>query len=59
VVVLWALALAGAAVAGNGGIAPVAPASPNAEGIKQSYLWVAIFTGAGLNYVLHAFGVQF
>jgi cytochrome c oxidase subunit 2 len=46
VVVLWALALSGAAVAGNGGFAPVAPASPNAEGIKQSYLWVAIFTGA-------------
>jgi cytochrome c oxidase subunit 2 len=46
VVVLWALALSGAAVAGNGGIGPVAPASPNAEGIKESYLWVAIFTGA-------------
>jgi cytochrome c oxidase subunit II len=46
VVVLWALALSGAAVAGNGGFAPVEPASPNAEGIKQSYLWVAIFTGA-------------
>ncbi len=25
---------------------PVEPASPNAEGIKESYLWVAIFTGA-------------
>jgi cytochrome c oxidase subunit 2 len=46
VVVLWALALSGAAVAGNGGFAPVEPASPNAEGIKESYLWVAIFTGA-------------
>ncbi len=45
-VVLWALALSGAAFAGNGGIAPVEPASPNAEGIKESYLWVAIFTGA-------------
>ena len=45
-VVLWALALSGAAVAGNGGIAPVEPASPNAEGIKESYLWIAIFTGA-------------
>ena len=45
-VVLWALALSGAAVAGNGGFAPVDPASPNAEGIKQSYLWIAIFTGA-------------
>ena len=45
-VVFWALALSGAAVAGNGGFAPVEPASPNAEGIRQSYLWVAIFTGA-------------
>ena len=45
-VVFWALALSGAAVAGNGGFAPVEPASPNAEGIKQSYFWVAIFTGA-------------
>ena len=39
-VVFWALALSGAAVAGNGGFAPVEPASPNAEGIRQSYLWV-------------------
>lgn len=45
-VVFWALALSGAAFAGNGGFAPVEPASPNAEGIRQSYLWVAIFTGA-------------
>ena len=45
-VVFWALALSGAAVAGNGGFAPVEPASPNAEDIRQSYLWVAIFTGA-------------
>ncbi len=41
-----ALALSSAALAGNGGIAPVEPASPNAEGITQSYLWVSIFTGA-------------
>ena len=45
-VVLWALALSGAAFAGNGGVAPVEPASPNAEGINDSYFWVAIFTGA-------------
>ena len=38
--------LAGTALAGNGGFAPVEPASPNAEGIKESYLWVSIFTGA-------------
>jgi cytochrome c oxidase subunit II len=45
VVVLLALALSGAALAGNGGVAPVEPASPNAERINDSYLWVAIFTG--------------
>ena len=41
-----ALVLAGAALAGNGGIAPVEPKSPNASGINESYLWVSIFTGA-------------
>jgi cytochrome c oxidase subunit 2 len=41
-----ALALAGAAAAGNGGVAPVEPYSPNAERINDSYLWVSIFTGA-------------
>ncbi len=41
-----ALVLAGTALAGNGGFAPVEPQSPNAEGIAQSYYWVAIFTGA-------------
>jgi cytochrome c oxidase subunit 2 len=44
--VLCALALSGAALAGNGGIAPVEPASPNAERINDSYAWVSIFTGA-------------
>jgi cytochrome c oxidase subunit 2 len=46
VALLCALALSGAALAGNGGIAPVEPASPNAERINDSYFWVAIFTGA-------------
>ena len=46
VVSLCALALSGVAVAGNGGVAPVEPASPNAELINDSYFWVAIFTGA-------------
>ena len=48
VVVLCALALAlsGAAFAGEPGFAPVEPASPNAERINDSYYWVAIFTGA-------------
>jgi cytochrome c oxidase subunit 2 len=46
VVVLCALALAGAAFADNGGLTPVEPASPNAERINESYAWVSIFTGA-------------
>jgi cytochrome c oxidase subunit II len=46
VAALLALTLSGAAVAGNGGLAPVEPASPNAERINDSYYWVAIFTGA-------------
>ena len=44
--VLCALALSGVALAGNGGVAPVEPASPNAELINDSYFWVSIFTGA-------------
>lgn len=35
-----ALATAGAALAGNGGIAPVEPRSPNAEGIRESYFLI-------------------
>ena len=46
VVVLCALALSGAAFAGEPGFTPVEPASPNAERINDSYFWVAIFTGA-------------
>ena len=46
VVSLCALALSGVAFAGNGGLAPVEPASPNAELINDSYFWVSIFTGA-------------
>ena len=41
-----ALALSAVALAGNGGVAPVEPASPNAQLINDSYYWVAIFTGA-------------
>src|SRR5918992_3286601 len=44
--VLVALLPAGAALAGNGGFAPVEPQSPNAEAITDSFAWVAIFTGA-------------
>ena len=43
---LCGLALSGTALAENGGFTPVSPESPNAEGIKESYLWVSIFTGA-------------
>jgi cytochrome c oxidase subunit 2 len=37
---------AATALAGNGGFAPVAPESPNAHAIKQSYLFITIFTFA-------------
>ncbi len=40
---LLAALLAPAAIAGNGGFAPVAPESPNAEGIRSSWLFVSIF----------------
>jgi len=46
VVVLCALALAGAAFGADAGFAPPEPASPNAEGINEAYFWIAIFTGA-------------
>jgi cytochrome c oxidase subunit 2 len=46
VAVVCALVVSGVAVAGNGGIAPVEPQSPNAERINESYLWVSIFTAA-------------
>jgi len=46
VALFCALALSGVAVAGNGGVAPVEPASPNAELINDTYFWVSIFTGA-------------
>jgi cytochrome c oxidase subunit 2 len=41
-----ALVLAGAAAATNGGIAPQAPKSPNAERIRQSYWLILAITGA-------------
>ncbi|HUQ22454.1 MAG TPA: cytochrome c oxidase subunit II [Gaiellaceae bacterium] len=46
VTVLSALVSAGFAFAANGGFTPPDHASPNAERINDSYLWVAIFTGA-------------
>ena len=44
-VALLALALAGAALAGNGGIAPLAPASPNEGGIRSIYWLILGFSG--------------
>jgi cytochrome c oxidase subunit II len=44
--VLVALATAGVAAAGNGGFAPVEPASPNAHHIQRAYYLVLIFTAA-------------
>lgn len=40
------LAFAATALAGNGGFAPLAPQSPNAEGIQQSYLFISAFAFA-------------
>jgi cytochrome c oxidase subunit II len=45
-VAVLALALAGAAAAGNGGLAPQAPASPNAGGIRDVYWLILGITGA-------------
>jgi cytochrome c oxidase subunit 2 len=44
--VLVALATAGVATAGNGGFAPVAPASPNATHIQHAYYLILGFTVA-------------
>jgi cytochrome c oxidase subunit 2 len=45
-VVLVALATADVAAAGNGGFAPVAPASPNATHIQHAYFLILGFTAA-------------
>jgi cytochrome c oxidase subunit 2 len=45
-VVLVALATAGVAAAGNGGFAPVPPASPNATHIQHAYYLILGFTAA-------------
>ena len=41
-----ALAFAAVAYAGNGGFAPEAPASPNADRINDSYKWISLFAFA-------------
>jgi cytochrome c oxidase subunit 2 len=43
---LGALAVAAPALAGNGGVAPTAPASENAEAIRSSYWLILAITGA-------------
>jgi cytochrome c oxidase subunit 2 len=43
ILLLAAFALAPLALADNGGFTPVAPESPNAEGIRDSFLFVSIF----------------
>jgi len=42
---LGALLVAGSAMAGSGGLAPVAPASKNAEGIRDAYWLILAVTG--------------
>jgi cytochrome c oxidase subunit 2 len=44
---LLALVVAGAALAGNGGLAPQAPASPNAGGIRDVY-WLLLGIAGGI-----------
>jgi cytochrome c oxidase subunit 2 len=46
IVLALALVLAGAALGGNGGIAPPEPASPNADRIRDAYWLVLGITGA-------------
>jgi cytochrome c oxidase subunit 2 len=45
VAILGALLAAGAAVAGNGGLLPPEPHSPNAHRITHAYIFVLVFTG--------------
>jgi cytochrome c oxidase subunit II len=56
------LALAGAALAGNGGFAPATPASPNANRINDAYDLIAIPTGiilVGVEAALILFVVRY
>jgi cytochrome c oxidase subunit II len=52
-VVLVGLAVAGAALAGNGGIAPPAPESPNAHRIDSAY-WLLLAITGGIFVVVEA-----
>ena len=57
-VALLALALAGAALAGNGGFAPLAPASPNEKGIRAVY-WLILGLTGGIFLLVEAALVLF
>ena len=57
-VALLALALAGAAFAGNGGLAPQTPASPNEGGIQDVY-WLLIGITGGIFVLVEAALVLF
>jgi cytochrome c oxidase subunit 2 len=57
-----ALFLAGSALAGNGGLLPVTPHSPNARRITDAYIFVLVFAGivfVGVEGVLIAFVVRY
>jgi cytochrome c oxidase subunit 2 len=62
VAILGALLTAGAAVAGNGGLLPPEPHSPNAHTITDAYIFVLVFTGiifAIVEGALVAFAVRY
>src|SRR5215470_15143577 len=62
VAILAALLVAGVALAGNGGLLPPEPHSPNAHKIKQAYIFVLVFTGIiflVVEGVLVAFAVRY
>ena len=57
-----ALTLVGSALAGNGGLLPVAPSSPNASRITDAYIFILIFTGVifvGVEGALLAFVIRY
>ncbi len=57
-----ALAIVGSALAGSGGLLPVAPHSPNAHRIREAYIFVLVFAAivfVGVEGVLIAFVVRY
>jgi cytochrome c oxidase subunit II len=62
IAIAGALTLVGGALAGNGGLLPVTPHSPNAHRIKDAYLFVLVFTGivfVGVEGVLLTFVIRY